>query len=175
MFLKNKGLLASMGILVIVAALLVSLVACGEDSSAADIPPAVEDEESIWGTAPEETLGVPVETPFATFHYPQEWEGKVTAERLEEEGRSVTGFYTELSGKNVELFSVILSRNEENGYLLGRLLLEDGEEIKVYTCMNELSNEPWTEEELMELSAMQERVNDIIAQFYENEAFQPEK
>lgn len=155
----------------VLAVILVVVVAGDRDAPAED--PSYEEE--LWGTAPEETLGVAVETPYMTFHYPEEWRGKVEAQLSEAEDCSITTFRTELSGKSVELFSVVLSRKAEEGYLLGCLRQEDGVEVNVYTRMNELSDEDWSEEEFDRLSALQERVNDIIAQFYENEAFQPDR
>ena len=136
-------------------------------------PGVTLDEEAVWGTAPEETLGVPVETPYLTFYYPEEWRDKVEADELTENGRSITVFRTELSGKTVELFSVILSPGTEDGYLLGQLAGQEGSSVNVYTRVNELPEDEWPQEEYVRLCAMQERVNDIIAQIYENAAFEP--
>ena len=144
-----------------------------DDLSNAEVPGITLDEEAVWGTAPEETLGLPVETPYLTFHYPAEWENSVEVASQTESGRSCTVFCTELSGKKVELFSVILSPEEENGYLLGRLKAQDGSFVNVYTCVNELEAAVWSEEDYAMLCTMQERVNDIIAQIYENSAFVP--
>lgn len=174
LFREKKWLLILVIAFLVLAVILVIVVAWGGDAPAGELSSDPSHEEALWGTAPEETLGVAVQTPYVTFHYPEEWRGKVEAEQSEDEGRSVTTFRTELSGKRIELFSVVLSPNEEEGYLLGWLRLESGTQVKVYTRMNELSAEDWTEEEFAELSALQERVNDIIAQFYENEAFQPD-
>ena len=73
---KNKWLPLFVGVLA--ALLMVSFTACGEKSSAAENTEPMTEDEAIWGTIPEETLGVAVETPFMTFHYPQDWQGKVT-------------------------------------------------------------------------------------------------
>ena len=83
-----------------------------------------------------------------TFYYPQEWDGKV------EESRSISGqtvtvtFQTDISGQKVVLFSVVMGPGVVDGYLLGQL--EDPEEgtINVYSVMNEIDPEDWSEENI---------------------------
>ena len=68
-------------ILLLMLAALLALTGCGS-------APAAQTEsvdESLWGTAPEETQGIAVDNAYMTFYYPQEWEGKV--EELREENR----------------------------------------------------------------------------------------
>ena len=172
LFREKKWLPILAAVLLVAAIGIAFWIALREGTSPDDVPePAVED-EAVWGTAPEETLGIAVQTPYLTFHYPKDWED-MTVENLSEDGRSLTVFRTELSGETAELFSVILSPKEEEDYLLGRLNLQDGSSVNVYTCVNELDTAMWSEEDYATLCIMQERINDIIAQIYENAAFVP--
>lgn len=119
----------------------------------------------------EETTGIPMDTPYMTFTYPQEWEGKVEAVQTTEGRNSVISFKTEISGKEVVLFSVILGQDAAEGYLLGQLQDEVYGVINVYSAMNEIDPTDWTEKEYSEICALQERVNDIIVQFQEDPRF----
>lgn len=149
------------------------MAGCGSKEPEQTTAPA--EEEIVWVTAPAETQGIAVENAYMTFYYPQEWDGKV------EESRSISGqtvtvtFQTDISGQKVVLFSVVMGPGVVDGYLLGQL--EDPEEgtINVYSVMNEIDPEDWSEEEYNEICALQERVNDIIVQFYEDPRFAPSR
>ena len=164
--------IAAMFITVLLMALI--LTGCGENPQAEDVGTTLNEEE-IWGTVPEETLGIAVDTPYMTFYYPEEWRDKVEIEHSSNGANSVTTFHTEISGKRVELFSVILGADEDEGYLLGQLKNEMDGTVNVYTLVYEVSAEDWTEEEYSEICSLQERINDIIIQFYEDERFEPSR
>lgn len=157
--------------LLLAVSILTLLAGCGSKSEETN---PVDD--FVWVTAPEETLGIAVDNAYMTFYYPQEWEGKVEEIR-EEAGENITvTFQTGISGKDVVLFSVVLGSGVvEDGYLLGQLKDPQAGTINVYSVMNELMPEDWTEEEYNEICALQERVNDIIVQFYEDERFVPSR
>lgn len=157
-------------LLLMLAALLV-LTGCGS-------APEAETEsadEALWGTAPEETQGIAVDNAYMTFYYPQEWKGKVE-ELREENGKNVTvSFQTKVGEKDVVLFSIVLGPDVFDGYLLGQLKDPQAGSINVYSIMNELVREDWSEEEYSEICALQERVNDIIVQFYDDDRFVPSR
>lgn len=165
---KNRSL-ARILVLAVLAALL--LAGCGEKAPEATEEPTLSDAE-IWGTAPAETLGIAVENDYMTFYYPQEWDGKVEEVRGGEGEECIVTFRTEISGKEVVLFSIVMTPGEAEGYLLGDLV-ENGSRIHVYSVMNEVNGEDWSESEYAEICSLQERVNDIIVQFYEDGRFDP--
>ena len=162
-----------LGVLLLLAALLVAVLLSGCGAKAPAETEATLSEAEIWGTAPPETLGIAVENDYMTFYYPQEWENKVEEIRTEENGNVVVTFRTEISGREVDLFAVVMSPDAAEGYLLGHLE-EKGNRIGVYTIMYEANAGEWTEEEFREINTLQERVNDIIVQFYEDARFVPE-
>lgn len=157
-------------VLVMVMAATAALTGCGKSEPAE----AAVSEAEIWGTAPEETLGIAVENDYMTFYYPQEWEGKVEEVRVEDGEKCTVTFQTRISGEEVVLFSIVVGPEESDGYLLG--WLEEGENrINVYSVMNEIDSGEWSEEAYNEICSLQERVNDIIVQFYEDERFVPNR
>lgn len=136
--------------------------------------PSSED-EIVWVTAPEETLGIAVENAYMTFYYPQEWEGKVEEVREETDGNITVTFRTDISGQEVVLFSVVMGPGVVDGYLLGQLEDPQAGIINVYSVMNDISPADWSEEEYSEIAGLQERVNDIIVQFYADKRFVPSR
>ena len=149
----------------------VALTGCGSKE-----PKQTEPTEIVWETAPAETLGIAVDNVYMTFYYPQDWEGKLEEVREEKDGNVTVTFRTEISGKEVVLFSVVMGPGVvEEGYLLGQLEDPQAGTINVYTVMNEIIPEGWSEEEYNEICSLQERVNDIIVQFYEDPRFVPSR
>ncbi len=135
--------------------------------------PSLDDEE-VWGAVPEETKGIEVQTDYFTFEYPKEWENKVKEVRTQEGNNCVVSFRTDISGQDVLLFSVILGSDESDGFLLGKL--NDGDNVVyVYTAVNDMPADDWSEEEYDEICSMQERINEIIAQFYDDARFVPSR
>ena len=122
--------------------------------------------------APEETQGVAMDTPYITLYYPEEWDGLVTTElKTEGETQRLT-IRTEIGGKGVELFSLIMGPVEmAEGFPLGTLNHETAGTIQVFAAMNEQMPEGWTDDEVAQFGAMQERVNDLIMQLHEDPRF----
>lgn len=163
---KTRSLLLA---LLLMAA--VVLTGCGSKE-----PEQTEPTEIIWETAPAETLGIAVDNAYMTFYYPQEWDGRVEEVREETDGNVMVTFRTDISGKEVVLFSVVMGPGVvEEGYLLGQLEDPAAGTVNVYSVMNEVIPEEWSEEEYNEICSLQERVNDIIVQFYEDERFVPSR
>lgn len=158
-------------ILLLMLAALLALTGCGS-------APAAQTEsadESLWGTAPEETQGIAVDNAYMTFYYPQEWEGKVEVVREENGKNFKVSFQTKIGEKNVVLFSIVLGPDVCDGYLLGQLEDPEAGTINVYSIIKEPVREDWSEEEYSEICALQERVNDIIVQFYDDDRFVPSR
>lgn len=153
-------------LLVAVIAAAVVLLGNGQDDPETTLPPALQTEPQQ-----EEPAGIAMDTPYMTFTYPQEWEGKVEAVQTTEGRNTVISFRTEVGGKEVVLFSVILGQDAAEGYLLGQLNDETSGVINVYSLMTEIDPGQWSEKEYNEICAMQERVNDIISQFQEDPRF----
>ena len=157
--------------LLLIAALLAAtvLTGCGSKEPETAVP---TEEEIVWITAPAETEGIAVDNAYMTFYYPREWEGTMEEVREEDGGNVKVTFRTEISGKEVVLFTVVMGPDVvEEGYLLGQLMDPQEGAINVYSIMNEMAPEGWTEEEYSRICTMQERVNEIIVQFYEDERF----
>lgn len=120
---------------------------------------------------PREPEGIELETPYITFYYPEEWEGRVEAEKVLSGSTCTLIFRTEMAGKTVELFRMILGREAAEGYLHGTLEDPAAGTINVYSSMNELNPADWSEKDFDTLCAMQERVNDLIGQLTEDQRF----
>lgn len=131
------------------------------------------DTEYVQPTAPEETQGIAVDNVYMTFFYPQEWEGKVEEIRQESGNNITVTFRTEISGREVVLFSVVMGPDQAEGYLLGQLQDSQAGTINVYSLMYEQDPAQWSQEDYDAICALQERVNDIIVQFYEDQRFVP--
>ena len=170
---KKTKRLRRMQLLVLVGVMLTTILLAGCGGS--EPTETTFSEAEIWGTAPAETLGIAVENAYKTFYYPQEWENKVEEVRTEDGANCTVTFQTKISGKEVVLFSVVMGPDEAEGYLLGQLKDEATGMINVYSVMNEADPEAWSEEEYSEICALQERVNDIIVQFFEDERFVPNR
>ena len=93
-----------------------------------------------------------------------------------ENGKNIkVSFQTKIGEKNVVLVSIVLGPDVCDGYLLGQLEDPEAGTINVYSIINEPVREDWSEEEYSEICALQERVNDIIVQFYDDDRFVPSR
>ena len=110
--------------------------------------------------------GVAVETPYITLYYPKQWTELQAAEVTQEGQNSRMTFRTTVAEQTVELFSIIIGPDENEGYLLGTL---DG--MHVYSLMNEQNPESWSEADYEDLCRQQEYINELILQLHENAAF----
>ena len=150
------------------------LAGCGAksgDSKAAE--QALTDEE-IFGAPPEESPGVELETPYITLYYPEEWKGLVNISQQGSDSSYILSFSADFSGEDVELFSIIFSSGEHEGYLMGTLKDKSIGKINVYTLMNQ-SVSGMSDEDYGRFCSMQERVNDFIMQLHEDARFKATK
>ena len=172
---KKSPLLWILAVLAVIllAAVLVLTLGGGETRSDPPAETTGAPAETDFGLedAPQVPEGIELETPYITFYYPEEWEDKVDAEQQLSGNTCTLIFRTEMEGKTVELFRMILGREAAEGYLHGTLEDPAAGTINVYSVMNELNPEEWSDENFDILCAMQERVNDLIGQVAEDPRF----
>lgn len=148
------------------------LAGCGASKETANVDSNPADAEQIM---PTEELSIPLATNYIILGYPAELEKdvKVTYENIAD-GQKIT-FTTEFTGEELVLFHFTISASVEEGYLLG--ILNDAQAGELNVCMNvhDYSNGSLKPEDFNKINAMQERVNDIIIQFYEDERFVPSR
>lgn len=125
--------------------------------------------------APEETQGIPIETKYITLFLPEELEKEISVEQNKKGGVHTVSFSTDIAEKHFELFSILMSKEEQDGYKLGVIRDDKAGDIIVTMVMNEQKAEDWEEKEFEKINGLQERVNDIIIQFYEDSRFVPDK
>lgn len=152
-----------------VSAFCLIFAGCGKQEPEQTAPPTAT--TSPWREAPEETLGLPVENDYMTFYYPREWEDQVIFTAEDQGETTVVTFTATEFDPAVTLFSVVMTPEESEGFCLGSLSGKDP--VHVYIHMAEIDRSDWSEEDFTQISALQERVNDIIYQFYQYEGFTP--
>lgn len=172
------GKKAALLFLLSLLALSVIFAGCGDDAPETQpsepIPtqqmenPVLETEEEIT-----EAPGIPVVSKYIVLSYPADLEGMVTVNyELLDDGQEII-FTTNFTGEDLELFRFSLSKAGTDGYELGILTDENDGDLHVCVDVKDYENGNRTPEEYTKLTAMQERVNDIIAQFHEDPRFTP--
>ena len=135
-----------------------------DDPADETIPTGINGEEF----AETEDPGIAVENPYMTYYYASDLSDEITVETTTDSDRHEAAFLTEINGEKLELFRIILGKGTaENGYVLGTL----GKDIQVTLVMNEQHAEDWSEEDFTRINTLQERINDIIPQFYADSRF----
>ena len=124
-------------------------------------------------TVQENVSGEPLDTRYIDLVYPDDLKGKMNVTVEDLENGVVIVFTGNISGMELELFTITMSKESGEGFLMGVLKHETEGELQVTMQMNEQDALDWTEEEYAEINALQERVNDIIAQFYDDPRFSP--
>ena len=117
-----------------------------------------------------EENGLRINTQYMSFLYPLEYANEVMINLTEEETQTTLTVLATFDGMDMELYSLILGMNEGEGFKLGELLRATGS-VGIYVRMNELNTENWPEEEIMRLSRLQESVNALFEQMYQDEGF----
>ena len=162
--LNHKNSLLWLIIVALVAVIVVMAFMMMKNAPADEtIPTGINGEEF----AETEDPGIAVENPYMTYYYASDLADDVTVETTAEADRHEAAFLTEINGQELELFRIILgSGTVENGFVLGTL-----DDIQVTLVMNEQNAEDWSEEDFARINALQERINDIIPQFYADSRF----
>lgn len=129
--------------------------------------------ESGNGEYPTEPGAVALPTKYIVLSYPEEIRDLVTVSYEDTaDGQSVI-FTTEITGEPLELFRFYIGKTPDDGYILG--YLEDPEEGTLTVCstVRDYSSGNWEPEVYNQLIGLQNRVNDIIVRFHEDERFVP--
>lgn len=165
-------------IFILSAMLSVTLFGCKSaetpPTTAPSEPAATQPQQAETGdeTIPEDA-GIPFVTEYIVLSYPSELEDMVSIQYEElTDGQQII-FTTGFTGEELELFRFSISKSGTDGYQLGTLKDETEGELLVCMDVKDYSNGSRTPEEYTKLTAMQDRVNDIIIQFYEDPRFTP--
>ena len=163
---NNKHSLLWLIIVALVAVIAVmAFMMAKNDPADETIPTGVNGEEFTEAEDP----GIAVENPYMTYYYASDLADDVTIQQTSSEDCHEAAFLTTINGEELELFRIILSKETaENGYVLGML----DKNIQVTLVMNEQRAEDWSEEDFARINALQERINDIIPQFYAEAGFE---
>ena len=181
--LSTKLLLGIIAVLMAAIVVLLVLLLCkpaGKADEAAvsatgesqPVVQALDPDDPGMQQATEET-GVPVVTKYMRFAYPEDLKEILIVREDETEERFQVTFSMIAAEQEVELFAIILSQAPEEGYKLGTLEDETYGTVIVTTRINEQNSTDWPEDVFSQINAMQERINDILVQFYEDPRFTP--
>ena len=117
-----------------------------------------------------EEEGLRIYTQYASLLYPMDFVNDVMVNAMDETGKSEINVFSAFDGAELELFSIVLSTTEGEGHKMGVLKREDSE-VGIYIRMNEVNVENWPEEEVVRLNRLQESVNALLEQLYQDEGF----
>lgn len=173
MIVKKRTLL---WITIVLLVLPMLLAGCGEAETPETQPaPTQGAENSAVDTEQEitEEPGVPLTTKYMILSYPAELEGMVNIRYEDIQSGQEVIFTTDFTGEELELFRFSMSRDGTDGYELGVLKDEEAGELRVCVEVKDYENGSWAPEEYTKLISLQERVNDIIIQFYDDPRFTP--
>ena len=181
--LSTKLLLGIIAVLMAVIVVLLVLLLCKPAIKAEEVtvPSTGESQPVVQALDPEdpgmqqatEETGVPVVTKYMRFTYPEDLKEILIVREDETEDRFQVTFSMIAAEQEVELFAIILSQAPEEGYKLGTLEDETYGTVIVTTRINEQKSTDWPEDVFGQINAMQERINDILVQFYEDPRFTP--
>ena len=168
---KNKKPLHKLLILILSAALIVTgLVGCGEEAE--ETNPS-QDLSGNVTEGPTEEPKVALPTRYIVLSYPAEIKEdvKVSYEDLKD-GQKII-FTTDFTGQELELFRFVISKTVTEGHQLG--VLEDAQAGSLAVCVSvqEYLSGNWEIADYNKLNALQERVNDIMAQIQADPRFTP--
>ena len=150
-------------------------VSNSEPETSSSEEPESSSRELLPGEPEEIDPGIPVETEHITIYFPEELTDDMTLEHLEEDGYQLIAFSGTFSGKELRLFSVIFgpAGSGTGDFQLGTLNDENAGEVPVSIRMNVQNEADWSAEDFEKINALQERVNDLIIQFYDDPRFTP--
>lgn len=132
--------------------------------------------ETIYADEVVELPVVEIPLKLVSLNYPEDLADKLFVETKEDDTGAELRFSGKFSGKELELFSFDLAQsNDTDGFILGTI--KDAQKGSFFVIMHvgEISPNGWSEAEYAEICALQERVNDIIVQFYNDPRFEPSR
>ncbi len=101
-------------------------------------------------------------TPYCTLYYPVVWQDQVRVDQVEKETCTVR-FYGRVAGRGEKLLVSVIFGGDE-GEQLGVVATDRDEMVTVNILLEELLLPGWSEEDIAQICAMQEDVNQLIAQ-----------
>lgn len=168
---KNRKLAVIIAAIILLAVLVVCAVIFlpdkQENTGAADAAAG----DVAEGEAPVQRTGVPIETAYLTLYYPEEFADEVMLKYDATEDGYVINVFAQNVGAGFELFTMEFTNADSDGYKLGELKGEDGEQVGVYMLMNQQSAEDWSAEDYETINLLQSTANDLIMQLNENANF----
>lgn len=157
---------------IVCAVLVMAFIVAGGFGGACSLGEMViePNEPEVLPLLPENAVeaGIPVETEYATFHFPVEYAGKLQFTLIESEEGTMMFATTMVGETEVELYFVALGMIEMDGVCLGRLQDDAAGELSIYLMLVELEMEGLNEEEMSRLYELQESVNVILDQLMED-------
>lgn len=166
---KKKALLWGAAAVVVIAAV-VLLGTMGKQAPAQPQEPVPTADPAVQVI--EEPAGIPLDTDYIVLSYPAELEEDVSVSYLDlEDGQKVV-FTTQFTGEEMELFYFTIGKDNTDGFFLGTLKDEKAGELQVCVHVPTYTQGKWTAAQYTKLLSMQDRVNDIIVQVYEDPRFE---
>jgi len=144
--------------------------ALSDTSMQSETSASTENSSLTVGSPDDSREAIEISTKYGTLLYPLEWEKNLRTEVVDKEEYKVE-FYGTVEGKKEQhLFD--LSFNGTEGYNLGTLKTESGEDVQINIESYDFElDDSWTEDEKFTLYAMQEDINYTIGMLSENENF----
>lgn len=124
-------------------------------------------------TVPTEPGSVALPTKYIVLSYPEEIADRVTVVNEDVAGNQTVIFTTDLTGESLELFRFSIGKTADTGYVLGTLVDPTEGELTVCVDVKDYSNGNLDPDIYNEMIDLQNRVNDIIVRFHEDERFVP--
>lgn len=121
--------------------------------------------------APEQVIP----NPYITLSCPDDWSDRVSVTTQEQENGVTMFFSASFDGKQLVLFTIGLTKLENEGFVLGELQDETAGSFYVVMNMNQQDPADWSAQAYDEICTLQECVNDIIVQFYKDPRFVPSR
>lgn len=145
--------------------------AAPEKDEGKKVPEKVKNEQPTEEVVLEENK---IQTAYGELTYSEMWTDRVWYE-LREDGSNVQiVFHGEFGEVQAQLFALCYGAVPEEAALMGTLTAEDGTVTDVSVVMYPIiPEEDWPEDEVNELYALQESVNDLLMQLHEDPAFTP--
>lgn len=172
-----KWLFLILGVIVLAAVVVTVLCLWPKEAQQPPQEPTAPPDTQPQPEATQETTeaSIPFQTEYILLSYPAEMGQtvSVTYEALPD-GQQVI-FTTDHTGQELELFRFSISASGTDGYRLGVLNDPQAGALSVCVDVKSYQSGSWTPEQYEKLNQLQERVNDIIIQFYEDPRFVPDR
>ena len=181
---KANKLTLVLAVLLLVAAVVLVIIGLTANRASEDPVKSMYDpnyavgknSETIIAGEIEEIPVVDIPLKLISLNYPEELADRLSVETKEDETGAELRFSGDFNGKQLELFGFVIAQsNEAEGFVLGTI--KDAEKGSFFVIMQveEINPNGWTDEEYADICALQERVNDIIVQFYADPRFEASK